>query len=151
MGKVSTSILVPGRIADAETLWYDHARWPAFVEGFSHVVARDEAWPESGTLAWDSKPHGRGRVLEQVSAFEARTGQTSTVEDEQMRGTQTVSFVAEGEGTRVTLSLDYSLKQRSPLTPIVDLFFVRRALGDSLRRTLARFAAERRAEAEATN
>jgi hypothetical protein len=43
----------------------------------------------------------------------------------------------------VTLSLEYSLKSRTPLTPVVDALFVRRAIRDSLGRTLARFAAER--------
>jgi hypothetical protein len=148
VGRVQTSVVVPGRIAEAEALWFDPERWPAFVEGFSHVVSRDEAWPQDGTIAWDSKPHGRGRVLERVTSFEARTGQTAEVEDGKLRGTQTVAFAAEGDDTRVTLSLDYRLKERNPLTPLVDALFVRRALGDSLRRTLDRFANERRGDLE---
>ena len=46
----------------------------------------------------------------------------------------------------MTLTLDYELKNRRFLTPLADLLFIRRELGDSLRRTLARFGHERRAE-----
>jgi hypothetical protein len=51
-----------------------------------------------------------------------------------------------GAGTEVRLELEYELKQANLLTPLVDLLFIRRALRDSLRRTLARFGYERRAE-----
>ena len=47
----------------------------------------------------------------------------------------------------MSLTLEYTLKDRTPLTPILDLVFIRRALRDSLQRTLARFGHERRAEA----
>ena len=46
----------------------------------------------------------------------------------------------------MSLTLEYRLKQRSPITPIVDVLFIRRALHASLQRTLARFGHERRAE-----
>jgi hypothetical protein len=49
---------------------------------------------------------------------------------------------------KITLSIDYELKERNPLTPLVDLLFVRRAIVASLRRTLTRFARERRADTE---
>ena len=52
-----------------------------------------------------------------------------------------------GDQVRVSLTLEYTLKNRTPITPILDLAFIRRALRDSLRRTLARFGHERRAEA----
>ena len=45
---------------------------------------------------------------------------------------------------RVTLELEYELKERT--FPLVDRFFVRRALQDALSRTLGRFGHERRAE-----
>ena len=50
------------------------------------------------------------------------------------------------EAVEITLSLDYRIKDRTPLTPVVDLVFVRRAMGDALRRTVTRFANERKAE-----
>ena len=61
-----------------------------------------------------------------------------------MKATQEVAFAPLDNEVRVVLTLEYRLKERTP--PLVDRFFVRRVLGDSLRRTLARFANERRAE-----
>lgn len=146
MTRVQASVVVPGPVAGAEALWYDLDRWATFVDGFAAVVQRDEPWPGAGTLIWDSTPHGRGRVIERVVRHQPREGQAAEVEDERLEGTQTVGFRAEGDATRVTLALEYRLKERTPFTPLVDLFFVRRAVGDALRRTLARFATERRAE-----
>ena len=148
MTRVAAHAVVPGRIADAEELWYDVGRWPNFVDGFSHVVRRDDAWPREGTLVWDSTPRGRGRVIERVTSHEVRTGQAVEVEDERLRGVQTVKFAGEAENTRVTLELDYTLKERNPFSPLVDLLFIRRAVRDSLQRTVTRFARERRGDAE---
>lgn len=148
MSRVIASVVVPGRISDAETLWYDVARWPTIVDGFSHVKRRDEDWPRSGQLVWDSTPHGRGRVVERVVRYEARVGQTAQIEEEKLLGEQTIAFETEGEGTRVTLRLEYALKQANPLSPLVDVLFIRRAQRESLQRTLARFARERRADHE---
>jgi hypothetical protein len=145
MGRVSATITVPGRAFEAEQLWYDPSRWPSWVDGFHHVVSLDEdAWPlPSARLVWESRPGGRGRVLEVVTEHEQRLGQSLQVEDQRLRGTQRVAFAPDGDHTRITLSLDYELKSRTPLSPVVDRLFVRRAINDSLRRTLARFARER--------
>lgn len=143
MGRARVRRTVPGRISDAEALWYDPARWPAFLDGFGHLVRRDERWPEAGgELVWDSRPGGRGRVLERVIAHELRAGQTAEVEDERVRGTQRVAFAARGEDVEVTLELRWEIKQRNPLTPVIDLLFIRRAFADSLARTLQRFSYE---------
>jgi hypothetical protein len=75
-----------------------------------------------------------------------RTGQTVEVEDATMTGRQTVKFDPGPEAVEVTLSLEYRIKDRTPLTPVVDLLFVRRAMADALRRTVTRFANERKAE-----
>ena len=150
MKTVRTAVVVPGPVEEVEALWFDLTRWPAFVDGFAAVAKRDEAWPRAGSLAWDSRPGGRGRVLEDVTGYEPGAGHASRVEDAQLRGTQTVGFTEEGDVVRVSLALEYELKERTPFTPIVDAFFVRRALGDSLRRTLTRFASERAGDAELT-
>ena len=84
-----------------------------------------------------------------VTRLDPRVEQVLDVEDAKIRGVQRVAFEAVGtDQTRVTLELDYELKERTPLTPVVDALFVRRAMRDSLRRTLEKFANERRAEAE---
>ena len=46
MGKVSARIEVTGPISEAEALWYDPIRWPAFVEGFAHIIKREGKWPD---------------------------------------------------------------------------------------------------------
>ena len=113
MAVVSASVVVPGRIAQAEELFYDPARWPVWVDDFGHIVQVGEQWPRE-------------------------------VEDERMRGTQTVSFEADGDSCKVTLTLDFTLKRADPLRPLVALFS-RRPLRDSLQRTLTRFRREREA------
>ena len=146
--QASATAVVPGRIIEAEELWYDPHRWAAWVDGFGHVSKLEGDWPQVGArLVWDSPPRGRGRVEEVVTAYAARTRQTREVEDERLRGTQTVTFeVAGADEIQVTLTLDYELKQRNVFTPLLDRLFIRRELADSLRRTLTRFGHERRAE-----
>jgi hypothetical protein len=151
MGRVKAELQLPGvATSDAEELWYDTRRWPTFVDGLGHVFKVDEGWPrEAGAVAiWDSKPGGRGRVLERVVSFEARVGQTVEVEDEKIHGRQTIGFQPNPDGTNVTLELDYAIKQDRGVPAVVDFVFVRRPMRDSLRRTLARFEREVRAPAD---
>jgi Polyketide cyclase / dehydrase and lipid transport len=147
MTRVRATVSVPGLASDAEELWYDPQRWPAWVDGFGHTVELEGGWPAAGARSvWDSKPGGRGRVVERVSAYEARVGQTLEVEDGQLRGTQRVWFEPEADGVVIALELQYELKERNPFTPLTDALFIRRALRDSLKRSLARFARERRGD-----
>jgi Polyketide cyclase / dehydrase and lipid transport len=145
--KVSATITVPGRAVEAERVWYDPTRWASWIEGFGHVVSLDDGWPRKGArLVWDSVPQGRGRVSERVVAYEMRIGQTLAVEDGKLEGTQRVAFEPQPDSVKITLALEYRLKRRNLLTPLVDLLFIRRANGDALRRTLRRFASELAAE-----
>jgi hypothetical protein len=147
MGRVGARIDVPGAASDAEALWYDHRRWPAFVDGCKHIARVTGDWPHAGAeVIWDSFPQGRGRVLEQVTAYEARVGQTLAVEDEKIRGTQRVSFAPHTEGVTVSLELDYELKEPRGKFGAFDLLFVRRPQRESLERTLHRFARELNSE-----
>ena len=147
MGRASASITVPGRAADAEALWYDPHRWPSWIDGFGHIIELEGDWPQPGArVIWDSPPGGRGRVQERVVAYQSRTGQTLEVEDATFTGRQIVTFTPGSGETGIELALEYELKQRTALTPIVDRLFIRRAMADSLRRTLSRFAIERKAE-----
>lgn len=144
--KARAQIIVPGRISEAEALWYDTTRWPTFVDGFHHVSGGlDEGWPEQGTLLWDSTPGGRGRVLEKVTRYEPRVGPWSQVEDEQTTGSQTVSFAALDEDrVRMVLEYDYEVKVRrgGPLFTVVDALFILPRQRDALNRTLRRFSRE---------
>jgi hypothetical protein len=147
MGRASATVSVPGRAAEAEALWYDPHRWASWIDGFGHVIALEGDWPNVGArLVWESRPGGRGRVQESVVAYESRTGQTLEVEDAQISGRQRVEFTPAPDHVDVTLSLAYEIKDRNLVTPIVDLLFVRRAWNDALRRTVTRFANERKAE-----
>ena len=146
MPRVSATAIVPGRVVEAEELWYDPHRWAAWIDGFGHVAKLEGEWPQVGArLLWDSRPQGRGRVAERVTAYEPRAGQTLEVEDGKLTGIQAVTFEPVDDEVRVNLTLEYTLKDRSPLTPILDVVFIRRALRDSLQRTVARFGHERRA------
>jgi Polyketide cyclase / dehydrase and lipid transport len=148
MGRVKAELQLPGVAAsDAEELWYDTRRWPTFVDGLGHVQRTDDGWPRTpgAVVVWDSKPGGRGRVLERVVSFEARVGQTVEVEDEKIHGRQTVGFQPGSDGCRLSLELHYAIKQDRGVPAVVDFVFVRRPMRDSLRRTLARFEREVRA------
>src|SRR4051812_1119164 len=138
MARIGVRARAPGPVAEAEELWYDPQRWAGFIDGFHHVVKVEGGWPAVGARAvWDSTPAGRGRVSERVVEYEPGRGQTLEVDDPRMRGTQRVEFVPLDDGTEVRLELEYELKEGNLLTPLVDLLFIRRALRDALRRTLA--------------
>jgi Polyketide cyclase / dehydrase and lipid transport len=145
--RVAANITVPGRAVAAERVWYDPARWASWIDGFGHVVSLDGDWPRKGARRlWDSPPDGRGRVSETVLTYEMRMGQSLAVEDSRLEGTQRVTFEPQPESVKITLALEYRLKDRNLLSPLVDLLFIRRAMTDSLRRTLRRFNSELAAE-----
>ena len=149
MGRVRASIAVPALASEAEALWYDTTRWPTFVDGLHHIARLEGDWPRAGArVLWDSQPGGRGRVQERVVAYVAREGQTLDVEDEKIRGTQSVSFTPTESGVTVTLELRYTLKEQRPGMALVDLLFIRRPQRESLQRTLRRFRTEVAAERE---
>ena len=133
----------------AWALWTELDRWPTFVEGFDRIVEQGGAWPGEGAkLVWGSTPGGRGRVTEKVETSEPGVVFATRVFEESLTGTQTVTFEQLEEGpTRVVLRLDYDLARGGALKPIMDVLFIRRALGQALGRTLARFAVEAAEEA----
>jgi hypothetical protein len=136
--------------ARALSLWIDTRRWPAFVDGFARLREVQGKWPEEGALlVWESRPGGRGTVTEKVLDYEADGPRlvTEVVEDA-LSGRQSVRFLpAEGGRTKVELELDYTLTRGGVLRPVTDVLFIRRALTDSLGRTLERFAREAEEEA----
>jgi hypothetical protein len=128
---------VDASVAAAEALWLDLDRWPAFVDGFGRLVDVQGPWPAPGaTVVWESLPQGRGRVVEQVVAHDAGSAHTVEVTDPDLTGLQRVAFAHVEDGTTVALSLEYRLRRRGPLRALADVLFIRRALADSLRRTL---------------
>ncbi len=140
MSTVRVKQLLDGTAHDAETCWYDTARWPDWVDELARIVVVEGDWPQAGaTVIWESGPAGRGRVRETVVAYEPLAGQTVEVEDDSITGTRRVAFDPTGDGVEVQLRLSYSIKRRSPFTPLVDLLFVRRPMTTSLAKTLTRF------------
>ncbi|MGB0095323.1 MAG: hypothetical protein WBP81_22640, partial [Solirubrobacteraceae bacterium] len=91
---------------------------------------------------WESGPAGRGRVVERVVEYESLAGQTLEIEDSSISGRQQVVFTALDGNIELALSLDYQVRRRSPLTPLIDLLFIRPAMKRSLQTTLARFGVE---------
>lgn len=149
MARARVALDLPGTVAAVEAVWYDLDRWRSFVDGFAHVVEREGEWPAPGAqVVWDSLPDGRGRVGERSVRYSPREGHTAEVEDEQLTGTQEVSFTALEDGVEVALSLTYELKAGGLLRKLTDVLFIRRAIADSLRRTLVRLGSELSAAGE---
>jgi hypothetical protein len=128
-------------------LWTDVSRWPSFVEGFARVLELDPQWPAEGSRAiWESVPAGRGRVTEKVA--DGAPGRFATlVFEDRLAGRQTFRAIESEGGARVELSLEYTLTKYGPLGAVADVIFIRRALRDSLRRTIERYGVEAQEEA----
>jgi hypothetical protein len=142
---VKASIVVPGRAVVAVQLWYDRHRWPSWIVGFGKVVSLDDEWPQAGArLMWDGPAAGsRGRVVERVTRYEPRLGQTLDWEDAVFMGVRRVTFEPGLEETRITLEVEPTPKLR---VPPARLWWFRRKLRESLQRTLQRFSYELAAE-----
>jgi Polyketide cyclase / dehydrase and lipid transport len=129
-------------------LWTDLSRWASFIEGFARVVESDREWPaRESRVIWESIPAGRGRVTEKVVEPPAAGSFATMVFEDRLAGRQTFHAVESAAGARVELALEYTLTRYGPLGAVADAIFIRRALRDSLRRTMARFAVEAQDEA----
>jgi Polyketide cyclase / dehydrase and lipid transport len=129
-------------------LWSDVERWPSFVEGFARALERAPDWPAAGSrVVWESTPAGRGRVTERVVEGEGPDRFVTSVFEERLHGTQTLRVVESEAGSRAELALEYELTKYGPLSAVADAIFIRRAIRDSLRRTLFHFAVEAEEEA----
>jgi hypothetical protein len=148
MGTVAARQSLPGAsIDEVQALWLDLDRWPAFVDGFAALARSDGDWPHAGArIVWDSLRNGRGRVVEQVTDYERGVTHLVRIEDPQLRGTQRTRFSAYDGGCEISVELDYALKRPGVGGRLTDVLFVRRAVGDGLRRTLRRFAVELEAD-----
>jgi uncharacterized membrane protein len=135
----------PASVGEAEHCWYDTSRWGSWVDGLDDVVRIDAPWPMvGGGVIWDSGPAGRGRVTETVVAYAPADGQTVEVTDDTITGRQAVTFAAVGDGVEVSVALEYRLRRRTLVTPVVDALFIRREMSQSLSRSLGRFGARLR-------
>jgi hypothetical protein len=138
---------VPLPPESAVRLWADVRRWPSFVEGFARVVESSPDWPAEGAkVVWESGPTGRGRVTEKVVASDGARLATR-VSEERLQGVQRATFAPAPQGSTAAVELEYELTNQGPLRALADVLFIRRAVRDSLRRTLLRFAVEAEEEA----
>jgi len=143
MGDVRGVIDVRATPAKAEALWLDTQRWPSFLDGFGRLAKRSPDWPAEGARAsWGTGPAGRGLVLYVVREREPGVTVVLSEEDERITGDQRATFEAFDEGCRMTVQLSYEVKPGKGVPKVIDFLFVRRAMTESLRRTLIRFAAE---------
>lgn len=139
MARLDQSLLVECSLAEAWDAYFDARGWQAWVDGFG-AVESSEGYPEAGsTLVWSSTPAGRGKVRERVLEHQPRRRHRIEFSDPASAGTMLTTFEIEGEGTRVTLELDYRLQRGGLLSPLTDRLFVRGQLRQSLQRTLLRF------------
>ncbi len=137
MRTLVASIVVPGAPVEAEQLWHDRSRWASWIDGYGHLVKFEGEWPLEG--ARRLRQARDGIVAERVIDHRAGRSHTVFIEDERIAGQQRVRFEGDASATRITLELDASTKQRLP--PARE-WWLRRKLGESLRRTLQRFSYE---------
>ena len=148
VSKLNESALVPASLAETWDLYFEPRSWPAWVDGFGSVESA-EGYPEDGgTLVWRSTPSGRGTVTERVIEHQPRRRHKIEYSDPQSSGQLLTRFEVEGDATRVTIELDYSLPGAGPFTWLTDRLFVRAQVLRSLQRTLAAFAREAEERAE---
>lgn len=142
MTRVSATVRVGASLKESWDLYFDSRSWPAWVDGF-RFVETECGYPEAGgELVWHSIPTGRGTVRERVRDHEPRTLHRIAFTDPQAAGELETRFAVEGEGTRVTLRLEYGLARTGVLARLTDRLFVRGQVRGSLERTLGRFRRE---------
>ena len=130
-------------LADAEELWLDTDRWPAFVDGCARVESCDGPWPRAGAeVRWHSTPHGRGAVRERVLEHQPGVLHRREVSDDSSSGVLLCRWEVLEGGVALALEYDYRLGGSPLIRPVLDALFVRRAQTDSLRRTLTLFGRE---------
>lgn len=148
MAKLTESAQVEASLAETWDLYFDSHSWPMWVDGFASVDSNAGYPEDGGTLVWRSTPSGRGTVTERVIEHQPRRLHRIAFSDPQSSGELTTKFEIEGESTRVTLELDYSLPRSGGLAWLTDRLFVRSQVMRSLQRTLAAFAREAEERAE---
>lgn len=130
-------------LEQAERAWCDPAGWPAWVEGCAAIERTEGSWPQPGaSVVWRSGPAGRGTVTERALAWTPGAMLQTQFADDRMRGTQTVGFERLDGGVGVGVELEYELTAARFGSALIDALFVRRAVRDSLGRTLRRFGRE---------
>jgi hypothetical protein len=148
MALPSATVVVGVSLKEAWEFYFDPHGWSLWVDGFGGVESSAGYPAAGGSLVWRSVPAGRGTVTERVLDHEPRTLHRIAFTDPESAGELTTRFEVEGEGTRVTLELNYGLARGGAFAWVTDRVFVRSQMRESLRRTLARFRLEVEAVAD---
>ena len=151
MAKVEATVDIGAPLANVWDLYFDRARWAAWVDGFSSLARATDDYPEQeGELRWRSTPAGRGDVSERVLVHQPRSLHRIAFEDPSTKGELETRFAIrpadEGRVTQVSQILTYKLTSGGPLAPVTDALFIR----SQQRRSLQRSLVELRLEAERT-
>ncbi len=142
MARLTESLLVSASLAETWAFYFEPRSWASWVDGFGSLE-RADGYPEGGgTLVWNSNPAGRGTVRERVLEHSPRTRHRIEFADPESSGELLSQFAVEGERTRVTLTMEYRLSARGPLSGLTDRLFVRGQIRQALQRTLLRFKHE---------
>jgi hypothetical protein len=142
MSTTSQSVVVDVSLAEVWEYYFDPRGWPAWVDGFGHVIASD-GYPEAGgSLRWSSIPAGRGEVTEHVLEHEPRRLHRVAFRDPSSAGELRTTFAIEGQGTLVGQRLEYRLVSGGPFAWLTDRLFIRSQVSGSMRRSLDRLALE---------
>jgi hypothetical protein len=142
MATLSESVLVSASLKETWDHYFEPTGWGSWVDGFE-AVESSQGYPDAGgVLVWRSTRAGRGRVRERVIEHAPRTLHRIAFEDPESSGGLETRFAVEGEGTRVTVSVEYRLASRGLFAGLTDRLFVRGQVGQSVRRTLLRFKHE---------
>lgn len=129
-------------LAETWDFYFEPRGWTAWVDGFAGIES-SAGYPEEGsTLVWRSNPAGRGTVSERVLEHRPRRLHRIEFSDPESAGTQLTRFEVEGEGTRVTIRLEYALASGGVFAAVTDRLFVGGQVRKSLQRTLLRFKHE---------
>jgi hypothetical protein len=142
VAKLSESVLIGASLAEVWDYYFEPTGWPAWVDGFAAVESAAGYPQQGGKLVWTSTPAGRGTVEETVLDHEPRKLHRVAFTDPESAGELTTRFAVEGEGTRVTQELEYSLGRGGPLAWVTERVFIRGQMRGSLRRTLMRLRLE---------
>jgi len=142
MSTISQSVLVDGSLAEVWGYYFDPAGWPAWVDGFGHVLASDRYPEAGGSLRWSSIPAGRGEVTEHVLEHEPRRLHRVAFRDPSSAGELRTTFAIEGQGTLVAQRLDYRLVSGGPFALVTDWLFIRSQMRGSMGRSLDRLKLE---------
>jgi uncharacterized protein YndB with AHSA1/START domain len=140
MARVDAAVEIPAPLAEVWDLYFDPARWAAWVDGFAAVIS-ESGYPEvEGKLVWRSTPAGRGQVNERVLAHEERSLHRIRYQDPESEGDLETTFemlpAEDGRLTRIEQHLVYGLRGGGPLSAITDFLFIRSQMRQSLERSL---------------